>query len=94
MDKKQKLCLKCMECCKRVYIPIIGWSGPLLQLLQARGIECRVHQGLTYAIIEQQCRHLTKNGCAIYELRPVACRSYDGREDPFYPEKCAWRNLK
>jgi len=36
------------------------------------------------------CPHLTDKGCSIYERRPQACRTYDGRLER---EDCLWHTL-
>ena len=89
--EKSKLCILCRWCCKTLYIPLaVGPCFPL-DLYATRGIKIMWKSFQPYAIIENiPCQHLTEKGCGIYENRPFDCRMYDGRNDLFYKDKCAW----
>lgn len=81
------ICIRCQKCCKVMYVPIMI-DQDLWQLLMTRGFTVYTFDGRTYLEIDQTCKHLTKNGCDMYELRPKACSDYDGRFDPFLSKEC------
>ena len=87
-----EICIACQACCKVLYFPInvpaVGLEG--LKLYATRGVDLRTINGLTVAVVEQRCRHLTNNGCSVYEFRPHACMVFDGRVDPFLGGMCKW----
>lgn len=88
MTENEKICIKCQWCCKHIYIPMLCRDPETLHLMLVRGFELRTHDMVTYAIVEQRCDHLTDKGCSVYNMRPKACREYDGRMDWFHSEMC------
>lgn len=81
-----KVCIKCQRCCKVAYIPV--HPGVEVELYKVRGFKVKYHQGIAFIIINQKCQHLTKDGCNIYDSRPMACVVYDGRNDLFDSKMC------
>ena len=93
-EKKEKLCLQCMECCKILAVPIT-WA----EYISADAIEFYMTRGCWFApitggrrglVIPYPCQHLTPEGCDIYENRPKVCKEYDGRKDPLMKDECLW----
>jgi len=88
-------CLKCMECCKILVIPLAynADNEAMLAFYKARGHEIQVKNDIPYIVLKENCPHLNlDSGCNIYDNRPEWCRIYDGRFDPFVREKCLWNN--
>ena len=93
-DLKSELCLKCLYCCEWVYIPMRMDDGVANFYGRVRGIDIRWDRMFRpWAIVWCPCQHLSEAGCGVYKDRPADCRMYDGRNDPFYPEKCKWSEL-
>jgi Fe-S-cluster containining protein len=92
MERKSELCLKCLECCK--WIGVVSAIDPNnyfeRSFYEIRGCKTFVKDGHLIVIIPFKCHHLTEKGCDIYEKRPLYCKEYDGREDPFMKSKCLW----
>jgi Fe-S-cluster containining protein len=89
-EKKSELCLKCLYCCKSLYIPLPVNIDYIRFYRDVRGIQLKFFNFEPWLIVEHPCQHLTPKGCSIYKTRPNACSVFDGRKDMFYPEKCLW----
>ena len=95
--KKSKLCLECLECCKRVSLSI-EIEGPMYlyeEWAAVRNIKIiTIEDNKIWMAVPYPCPHLTDKGCKIYKVRPVICRIYDATEDPAARDKCKWKELK
>lgn len=92
-NKKSKLCLQCMECCKILAVPIeLKYIHPeSIAFYVARGCWIAPLSGGRLGIVVPfPCPHLTPEGCDMYENRPQECRDYDGTRDPLMSDKCLW----
>lgn len=90
-EKKSELCLKCLYCCKSLYVPVDLDLGELNFYKNLRGCEIKFSDFRPFLILNNHpCQHLTTKGCAIYQKRPMDCALFDGRKDRFHPEKCLW----
>jgi len=92
-EKKRRLCLQCLECCKILAVPIeLKYADPeSIAFYVNRGCWLATLSGGRLGIvIPFQCPHLTPEGCNIYENRPLACKEYDGTRDPLMSDKCLW----
>lgn len=91
-NKKSELCLKCLKCCS--YIGVVSSGNPNnffeRNFYKVRGCETLVKNNKLIVIMPFKCPHLTEKGCDIYDRRPLICKEYDGREDPFMKDKCLW----
>jgi Fe-S-cluster containining protein len=86
--KKQEACIKCQLCCKVLHFPVSTGAVPFYE---ARGIKVIDDPEVGLFIeVPQSCHHLTKNGCSIYDKRPVACRVFDGSKDKLIKDRCLW----
>ena len=91
LTNNQKLCLKCMECCK-----VIGFIVPMsigaAHFYKVRGWKIKINKNGSYALVykEEVCPQLTDKGCKIYDTRPLACQLFDGRKDPVKIVNCLW----
>ena len=92
---KNDLCLECLECCKKLKIPV----GRFLDFnardfYNAREIDIifSPNEEMLMFVLPHTCPKLTPEGCSIYEDRPLACRVYDGRTDPVVD--CKWKELE
>lgn len=96
IEKKQHLCLTCLECCKNLAIPFDyhKLSEDEIKFYKMRGIEFITTNKSPYMIFNLPCSMLTDKGCSIYKDRPKICREYDGREVPFMKYKCKWCELE
>lgn len=93
MDEKQKLCLSCMECCKNVVFTIAlkDWRAHLAQLYRARGYKYFAVGTDVKVLVPSVCRQLDLNfGCKMYDIRPTACRVFDGSKHPIMKDYCKW----
>jgi len=93
-QQKQKLCLECMECCKTVALPLMGFDSHTNEFLMVRGCETYTTNFGLFVLVPSICPYLTENGCSIYELRPHVCQIYDGTQIPFMKDKCKWKELE
>jgi len=85
-EEKSKICLECMECCKR--IAFIG-EGDIAAFMYAWGYELVPLDGGKFAaILNHPCQHLTDKGCNIYDKRPSYCRNYWACQDPALSHLC------
>lgn len=93
MTEKEKLCLKCMACCKITVAPLVfpSDSKGAEAFYRARGYETGERRGQLCLILQIPCAQLTAFGCKMYNDRPKWCRQYDGRTDPFID--CLWEEL-
>lgn len=93
-DQKQRLCLVCKRCCKQIGIPTaLSPNDPdSISFYQERGYTAFIMDGIVMLMKEEDCPHLTDKGCDIYEIRPLRCREFDGREmdSPLKPLTCLW----
>ncbi len=90
-EKKKKLCLDCLECCKNLAVPLAGVCDEARKFYSFRN--CTVEPilgGRIGVVIPFPCPHLTPKGCDIYDKRPASCREYDGTKDPLMKNKCLW----
>ena len=103
LNEKNKLCLECLECCKKVSLPIIvpenfdiNKNFYLFEEWAAvREIEIiETVDNIIWMAVPYPCQHLTENGCKIYDYRPIICRMYDARKDPAARKKCLWNKIK
>jgi len=105
MDEKQKLCLKCLKCCKILLVPITKeMPYGLHRFFSPKAQEfwgtrrCRMYidakADRPWLVVNFPCPHLTDKGCGIYDTRPLACRDYDGRKDPYLAKVCLWNELE
>lgn len=92
----EELCLSCGECCRALilYAPRPGF------LLEPQAEAWMAARGLTvlerlkgwYRVsLQAPCPHLAPGEpwkCDIYETRPEACRTFDGRTEPSL--NCPW----
>ncbi len=79
--QRQQICILCQKCCHHLAFPVM--DATYLKFYKTRG-ENTVFSELTqtYSIlIERSCQHITKQGCKIYDSRPLACRGYDCQYD-------------
>lgn len=93
LTEKQKLCLKCGQCCKKMVIPLIQpvISNKIEEFYKARGFEIIKYKGMNFVKFDFTCPHLQKdNKCDMYENRPDACKSHKGSSDPFLKDECLW----
>jgi len=81
-----------MKCCKALHIPTIFAAHPdVLSFYEARGIRTVIDvHGRVIIEIQGACPQLTLLGCKIYTQRPIYCRVYDGRRDPYLRDECLW----
>ena len=93
---KQRLCLECLECCKVVAVraAINPSNKRTREFYEARGCRIIPTEQLPLVVIPYPCPHLTSSGCNIYDKRPLACRLYDGREDPIMSRICLWGKVE
>jgi Fe-S-cluster containining protein len=93
--KKSELCLKCMECCKVVMFRarLDPDNERTREFAHARGCSFLKMPDGPLVVIPFPCPNLTTEGCKIYEHRPVACQTFDGRKDPLVGDKCKWHEL-
>ncbi len=91
IDRKQALCLKCQYCCNIIsfYVPFQPES---IEFFRARGLKVLMDLPTKRAmvVVPQKCRHLTKDGCAIYSKRPLVCSLFDGSKSPDTQAVCLW----
>jgi len=84
----------CTACCRWMTFVIntgtdANLAAKYAQFYRARGCTVKVLTGATIAImVPKACPHLIEDGCAIYDDRPLLCREYDGRYDPFMAAQC------
>ena len=79
-----------MECCKQIKIPVLDPNPQAVEFYQARGFTIHYEYPTCFIVIDIKCPHLTNKGCDIYDSRPIICREYDGRLDPFVADRCKW----
>ena len=65
----------------------------VVQFYEARGckfdFDVKGDNITSFVTVEQPCPHLEKGkGCKIYRNRPLACRVFDGRENPVTRDRC------
>lgn len=96
---KQEMCLRCMECCKQIIIPIPYTQAKEFfitkEFYKARGHEVKYDsvRDIFYIVFDEVCPNLTKDGCKIYYNRPLACVVFDGRDGITTRNKCLWNKL-
>lgn len=96
-ESDSELCLKCMECCKLLAIPLAyrADNKDMIKFFEARGHKIQTYNGIPYILLRETCKHLhPENGCDIYKDRPKWCKQYDGRFDPFVRDKCLWNKKR
>ena len=80
MDKteQQKNCIECRECCEYIEIPTTMLSLEVVDFWIERGEQFYINpaSGVLHVRFYKPCRHLTENGCAIYDNRPMMCSAY------------------
>jgi Fe-S-cluster containining protein len=77
MTDNEKICLKCQLCCKILHFRIAD-DGFNVEFFKARGIKVTLVPEIgLFVEIPHVCQHL-KNGCAIYDKRPIACQVFKG----------------
>jgi Fe-S-cluster containining protein len=93
--KKSELCLKCLECCKVVMFRarLDPDNSRTQEFAYARGCSFLKMPDGPLVVIPFPCPNLTAEGCKIYENRPLACQTFDGRKDPLVGDKCKWHEL-
>ncbi|RLC88837.1 MAG: hypothetical protein DRJ03_00950 [Chloroflexi bacterium] len=85
MTPEQKICVECQECCKWLVFYLDKETLAFYkEVYETRG--CEINANALF--VNAPCQHLTKDGCAIYEHRPIYCRTYNGRLDPAMMGKC------
>lgn len=92
-NKKEELCLKCLKCCKELWIHTAFANDCIgaIEFFKARGMDVqKSDRGILVIKLKSPCQHLTDKGCAIYENRPYVCKLYDGRPDH---SDCKWHDL-
>lgn len=83
--KQSDICKSCGECCKHlgIEIPRAHATSYVLEFFKARGFKLKqLKKDTAYLWADIKCPQLTKDGCAIYDRRPQACKDYDGTKDP------------
>jgi len=94
LSKRQEICLRCAQCCKKLVIPLVQphLTTEEYDFYQTRGGHIIVlPNGLNCLVIDCPCPYLQQdNKCAIYDQRPQKCREHDGRNDPFLKDSCQW----
>jgi Fe-S-cluster containining protein len=93
IEEKQKLCLQCLKCCE--YIGVLAAFSSnntrMIDFYKTRACEVIIDEGeLPIIVIPHRCQHLTANGCAIYENRPLDCKLMDGRTCRVVKKYCLW----
>ena len=81
----EKNCNGCTVCCESL---TFGYAKPIrdtaLELYHAWG--CQVYydanKNMHYLKVPLKCRHLTDDGCSIYDKRPAECRMLDCDKHP------------
>lgn len=79
-------CTGCTECCN--WLTFIVQPEPKTfklntEFWEKRGCKLTMLQAALAVTIPSKCPHLTADGCGCYEERPLLCRQYDCRRDPF-----------
>lgn len=95
-QQKSKLCLSCQACCKLSYVEVSQSlnNQANLTFLAFKGFQFFESNLHLFLILKSPCKHLSPKGCKIYSERPVACKTFDGRKDPWIGEICKWSKLK
>lgn len=88
--KKRKLCIRCQECCKILAVPTPKPGKDALEFYKARGCKMIKYRGTLHLLISHTCPQLTKDGCKIYDKRPLDCQEFDGRRDLLVGDVCLW----
>ena len=88
--KRDRLCMKCQACCKILAIPMKMPARSALAFYHARGCTFRTRKNGLHIVIPVVCPQLTKDGCGIYDSRPIDCKEFDGRSDPLVSSICLW----
>lgn len=95
MSKKQELCKQCQKCCKRIgiYTRYTDADADAINFFKIRGCDVSFDEQVFLKVeLEFPCPHLTKDGCNIYNARPVVCTEYDGRND--FSKECLWSTIE
>ena len=96
-EQKQDLCRRCQLCCREMHfqirIPPNRMAAIMTQeFYHARGCKLRFLKTGTFVIVPVPCPHLTPTGCDCYNIRPEACKLYEGPADPLMSDRCLWLN--
>lgn len=79
VSDQQRKCMECRECCEYVEYPVTMLSIEVLEFFAWRAKEPHFYidkDGAMMFRVHDPCKHLTENGCSIYENRPTTCRVY------------------
>lgn len=78
MTEQQEKCKECRECCEYVEYPVTTLSMEFLELFVRRGEQMYINpeNGVLFIRRKAPCIHLKKDGCDIYDKRPLMCQSY------------------
>jgi Fe-S-cluster containining protein len=69
-----------MWCCNRIGIPLSSeLTEEQIEHCRMFGVHIEESNGLMWVVIESPCKHITPQGCAIYENRSDICKMFDGR---------------
>lgn len=80
-----ELCKGCQWCCKHLIIPVAYRDD---EFLTARGHDCIHSEWKDEVLIKVDCQHITEDGCAIYEDRPLACHVFPQDTHPMVWDHC------
>lgn len=97
-QERQRLCLKCMLCCKEIAIATAYDLSPdsedgrqAREFWMARGFNILFEEGVWWLEhLNWPCPELTEHGCRIYDKRPLICAEYDGLADSMMAARCRW----
>ena len=84
----------CTACCRWMTFTLSTngdshLAAKYVQFYKARGCKVRVLSTDNIAVmVPFVCPSMDEKGCTIYEDRPLLCREYDGRYDPFLADQC------
>lgn len=85
-NQNKDTCLSCQWCCHHLFVPLAYNDD---EFYMTRGHDCIHRQHSDEVLIGVTCQHSTKDGCAIYEERPLACHLFPYEDHPVIREHCA-----
>jgi len=75
-EKVKDKCGECHSCCQFFLITLSEVPNDFMQFIHTWGISTDKNGDSVLLKIYSPCQHLTKDGCDIYQQRPIYCRDY------------------